>query len=113
VNRNEIMTMPADELRLAIAKAHGWYGFGFYKSGVLSGLRNDPEYGVLSNAVPEWTTSIADAWVLLNEFPGFTMSKTPDGRALLSVFDGITHIADTDLILAICRAWLMWKTEAE
>ena len=140
MNRNEIMTMTAEELRLAIAKAKGLDVRrardipellpGLHEPGLYKGLAEwiTTETLILCNGgapwfPPHWTTSIADAWELMEEIaakdypiPGICRMDENDNWNCYYRFAGDQGIeiveADT-APLAICRAWLLWKTEAE
>ncbi|MHB8961996.1 MAG: hypothetical protein ACYC5K_02465 [Saccharofermentanales bacterium] len=104
--REEIMTMTADELRLAIAKAKGL------------DLGNDPDSAYYAWGVPRWTTSIADAWELEGEVPPEETENYARELAYVINQKGdfsikwlyqIAHATP----LQRSRAWLLWKTEAE
>lgn len=142
MNRNEIMTMTADELRLAIALAKGWklYRFDYFGETDTQGIFA-PDYKpskyktqidfseflprkyINPDGMPDWTTSIADAWELMEEMsaldypiPGICRMDENDNWNCYYRFAGDQGIeiveADT-APLAISRAWLLWKTEAE
>lgn len=121
--REQIMQMDTEQLRVAIAEAKGWYRFRHYKNAILSGLRNDPEYGVLSNAVPNWPTSIADADPLIDEIvsAGYHINLL-DSMSMGKLWHFGIYADDGWLLIsasgksraeAISRAYLMWRNEEQ
>jgi len=116
--------MTNEELRLAIAKAKGWTGptvvgqvFAYYS----------PD-GRMRAALPNWPTSIADAWELVEEViasgigwcPGFCFDdhdgdRPPEWVAEFNRYwkkgSDYSHYeaAATTAPRAICEAWLEWK----
>lgn len=135
--REEIMQMDAEQLRLAIAAAKGmnpkvvepWediYGITHMSDWCQEERCWLPagtsiaynENGTISR-LPNWTTSIADAWELWLELPHFKSIENyaPHTEMYYVVFNGngetTTEVEGVTAPLAICRAWLMWHEEAK
>ncbi|MHB0966001.1 MAG: hypothetical protein ACYC36_06045 [Bellilinea sp.] len=128
LTRAEILAMPADELRVEIAKRRGWsdkevLGSVFVYRGPNGELR--PGY-------PQYTANIADAWALVEEMRKerheleINTDRNSNGEDIYEVVilnprhDGLgtgwtlgdVVISDT-APLAISRAWLLWDATRE
>jgi len=123
------MQMDAEQLRIEIAKAKGYavkadirdYGNAvlLYHNGSL--VNWSTEEAILWNKyVPDWPTSIADAWELWNELPGHKVIYTMPFDKVACGYGGSYldwdprpvypyMIKGNDTMLAISRAWLIWK----
>lgn len=127
MNRDEIMQMDAAQLRIEIAKAKGYEE----KHGFLDAWSINPKTywvtptGRLTSVLPDWPTSIADAWELEGELTlknwkdyvytlQFVVAK--DVETIFTCdFDDESRIEihPFELIHATpeqrSRAWLIWK----
>ena len=125
----DIMAMTPAELRVAIAEAKGYeYKYGYKDE---YGI-NPKDYwvtpaGRLTSVLPDWTTSIADAWELVEDMREngcefrIDTDRTGSGDDIYNVAifrdgsgtgTGWTRVALAEAPtapLAISRCWLMWK----
>jgi len=119
LTRDEIFSMTPDRLRVEIAKRRGidvLYPFdGRYGPFCQTGLTGEgnPHLSVL----PDWTTSIADAWELVEDAQAeqyqqtFEIGHTPAISKRWFVIIGTHRSVGDTASLAICRAWLLWHEE--
>lgn len=134
--REQIMAMSPDELWVAVAKAKEFFhvlNFGdhncfvilspYFSNVTMYRSETDAWNAAFENGrFPNWPASIADAWKLVESNPlplDITLHKHTFGDGLYYVTvhtsrgsKSIYGVADT-APLAICRAWLMWKQEAQ
>jgi hypothetical protein len=136
MDKIEIEKMTADELRLAIAKAKGWQIYHYDKDiaencyyllvdndfdAVIPFNYHKTEAECWEKDCPTWPTSIPDAWELVEEMGHLCWTVTIENlpskpqEVVCRVFKPyiagrINAYADT-VPLAICRAWLIWKSE--
>jgi hypothetical protein len=131
MTRDEIMQLTAEELRLEVAKAKGFVQFKNVRS-IFNGIEYDVAgwfvkseegpLGTFHQAIySDWPANIADAWELVEDFGklswSFTVENIPDRptEVLCHVFrpfqGGGFLGCGTTAPLAICRAWLVWKSE--
>ncbi len=137
LTRAEILAMPADELRVEIAKRRGyswWYATGIFylvngsnrmmidRTAVSSA---DPSLDDDQTSVrcPKYTTSISDAWELVEEMRLAHIYVGVEVNVDGWLVDAIKNIEsrESSLIvvgqptapLAISRAWLLWDVTRE
>ena len=120
--REQIMQMDTEQLRVAIAEAKGidiQYPFSgkygpFYQDG-LTGMGTP-----YLSKLPNWPTSIADAWELYREMKQagciVVVTHAPDGRGYCHVNtlqqgDKLIGVYSSDELHAICEAYLIWLNE--
>ena len=113
LTRDEIMQMPADVLRVAIAHARH---ISVIVSNNGSGELIDP--GAAWTPVPNWPANIADAWVLESEIPqnkrkeyALHCARTiaRDAKSLEEIYWRLLHASP----LERSRAWLLWDVTRE
>lgn len=106
MNKEEIMAMSPEQLIIEIAKLKGYFERSII---TFDDILPSQRYGL-----PRWTTSIAEAWKLVEEVIAqefwVDIENYPSTISLWSVSFGTSNFLGTSAPLAICRAWLMWKT---
>ena len=135
MTREEIMTMDAEQLRVAIATAKGMevgYEIKLFAEIKLGDPIPEPKktptylYPALKYSddspmwirLPEWTTDIAAAWELEEELPEDARLDYADRLAEIIELDGALDFQYWFYMAHATaeqrsRAWLIWKTEAE
>lgn len=132
LTRAEILAMPADELRVEIAKRRGFdvvhipspnTGYVWFQLHKVTGRYSASSY--LSEAkawqdTPDPTVNIADTWVLWNELPNFKAIEEYAPRENMETkfvylrTDTLhVRISGEPILLAISRAWLLWDVTRE
>ncbi len=122
--------MSAEELRLAIARAKGWFvmewinyndAFSLINPAQTRGSNIYPSREAAWSSmdechVPNWSTSIAAAWELIDQIPPeWFVSVDRDGKRWLCMIGSNKSSEEyysgegTTAPVAICKAWLAWK----
>jgi hypothetical protein len=133
--RERIMGMTTEEMRLAIAKAKGWrcqehnYGIdmangprNFYAIHGPSGRKNiitnllHSEEDVWHEAftirgIPDWPNDIAASLGLISEYTDYTIEKSGLNYTVCLSAVADWTATDTNLAMAASRAWLLARAE--
>lgn len=110
MTHDEIAKLDAAQLRLAIAEEYGWKDMQMV-------YPEDPEYYAWHAEkwvrVPDWPRDIAAAWDLVEEVRAaggaIYIDCLEDWRCLIEHNYEYYDYTDPSALIAICRAWLMWK----
>ncbi|MFA6204329.1 MAG: hypothetical protein WC710_14220 [Gallionella sp.] len=129
MNRDEIMAMDADALRLAIAEAKGWTEIDKGDGNLNKPFGRNPnaKYPTIMGIqyLPDYSRDIAAAWGLVEDArkrgARLVMNDTAAQYRAAFITENVNMVQEFTMPsvkywsweeaapLAICRAWLLWK----
>ena len=113
MNRDEIMSMPAEQLCIEIARRMGWADIFVENTRLIGSYRG--AFGRMC-PIPEYPNEIGAVMPLLAEMvdEGLTIGiYKENGLWVFDTDEDQTWVMSKQLPDAISRAWLMWKEKNE